>query len=138
MLISCSRRIARRHYSPHNENLERMEAVKVFYQALEFRGWIFHVIADNTFLAGVYDYMEEQIYITSKLREVKRSQFLFEILPVLKRVFLRHSTEQERLSQHYQNTTKNIRGINNSMLGTTHVPCPGSPAIVRTILQCFP
>ena len=45
-----------------------MEAVKVFfYQALEFRGWIFHVIADNTFLAGVYEYMEEQIYITSKL-----------------------------------------------------------------------
>jgi hypothetical protein len=24
------------------------------------------------------------------------------------------------------------------MLGTTYVPCPGSPAIVRTILQCFP
>ena len=87
MLTSCSRRMARRHYSPHNENLERMEAVTVFYQALEFRGWIFHVIADNTFLAGVYEYMEEQIYITSKLREVKRSQFLFEILPVLKRVF---------------------------------------------------
>jgi len=99
MLTSCSRRMARRHYSPHNENLERMEAVKVFYQALEFRGWIFNVIADNTFLAGVYEYMEEQIYITSKLREVKRSQFLFEILPVLKRVFLRHSKEQERLSR---------------------------------------
>jgi hypothetical protein len=43
--------------------------------------------------------MEEQIYITSKLREVKRSQFLFEILPVLKRFFLRHSTEQEGLSR---------------------------------------
>jgi len=51
-----------------------MEDVKVFYQASEFRGRIFHVIADNTFLAGVYEYMEEQIYITSKLREVKRSQ----------------------------------------------------------------
>ena len=57
------------------------------------------MIADNTFLAGVYEYMEEQIYITSKLREVKRSQFLLEILPVLKKVFLRHSTEQEGLSR---------------------------------------
>ena len=92
-----------------------------------------------------------RICIASKLREVRRTQFLLELLPVLKRFFSQtlnwpgqtagryaRWNRWEWAKQHYLNANKNMCVRKNAVSGTTNVPCPSSPAMVPAMPQYSP